>query len=395
MVNLLITSIAFVALGILFLFTLRRILYLLTIFVSRVPSPSQVSLVPVLLLIPARNESRILSELFVSLDSLDYPQELLQIVLIDDGSTDNTLVLMTRPASTRSNWHVFNLEKNVGKAQALNLALQAHNFGEIVYIFDADHRPQRDCLRVAISAFADPNVAGISGRTIPSNTLASPSAYYSTIESLVHQLITMRGKDILHLGPALLGSNNGYRRSALQRVGGFRAGAFLEDSDLTLTLHRAGYKTRFVSNAISFHQVPFTLSGFIRQHLRWGRGFNDVARTHLFDLLRDPRLSLLMRIELALFSLGYLDRLALLLALALIGLPTDLRPLLIGGITVSLALPFIQIIAALMYDRVSFAMWSRLPLVIPFFFLDIAVAVSAMAITLLNRPRQWHPTERT
>lgn len=381
------------SLAVLFLFTLRRLLFTSTLLASSPSSPSSSSF-PVLLLIPARNESQTLPHLFDSLDALDYPKDLLQITLINDGSTDDTLTIMTQAASSRNNWYVLDLEKNVGKAQALNLALHAYNFGEIIYIFDADHRPQKKCLRVAVSAFNDPKVAGVSGRTIPSNTLSSPAAYYSTIESLVHQLITMRGKDILHLGPALLGSNNGYRRSALQQVNNFRTGAFLEDSDLTLTLHRAGYITRFVPNAVSFHQTPFTLRGFIRQHLRWGRGFNDVARTHLFDLLRDSRLSLLMRLELALFSLGYLDRLALLLALALIAFPTDLRPLLIGGVTVSLIMPFIQIIAALMYDRASLAMWIRLPLVIPFFFLDIAIAVSAMAMTLLNRPRLWQPTER-
>ncbi len=387
------TILSFAALSILLLFTLRRLLFTSTLLASSPSSPSSPSF-PVLLLIPARNESQTLPHLFDSLDTLDYPKQLLQVILINDGSTDNTLAVMTQAASSRNNWHVLNLEKNVGKAQALNLALQDYDFGEIVYIFDADHRPQKDCLRLAVSAFNDPKVAGVSGRTIPSNALTSPSAYYSTIESLVHLLITMRGKDILRLGPALLGSNNGYRRSALQQVNNFRAGAFLEDSDLTLTLHRAGYITRFIPSAVSFHQVPFTLRGFIRQHLRWGRGFNDVAHVHLFDLLRDSRLSLLMRLELALFSLGYLDRLALLLALALIVFPTDLRPLLIGGVTVSLALPFIQIIAALVYDRASLAMWIRLPLVIPFFFLDIAIAVSAMAITLLNRPRLWHPTER-
>ncbi|MEK7443193.1 MAG: glycosyltransferase family 2 protein [Chloroflexota bacterium] len=387
------TILSFTVLSIILLFTLRRLLFTSTLLA---PSPlfPQVPLVPVLLLIPARNESSTIPNLFISLDSLDYPKDLLQIILLNDGSTDNTLAVMTQAALSRNNWHVLNLEKNVGKAQALNLALQDYDFGEIVYIFDADHRPQKKCLCVAVSAFNDPKVAGVSGRTIPSNALASPSAYYSTLESLVHQLITMRGKDILHLGPALLGSNNGYRRAALNIVGGFRTGAFLEDSDLTLTLHRAGYITRFIPNAVSFHQAPFTLRGFIRQHLRWGRGFNDVARTHLFDLLRDSRLSFLMRLELAIFSLGYLDRLALLLALALIVFPTDLRPLLIGGVTVSLALPFIQIIAALVYDRASLAMWIRLPFVIPFFFLDIAIAVSAMAITLLNRPRLWHPTER-
>ncbi|MBI5347776.1 MAG: glycosyltransferase family 2 protein [Chloroflexi bacterium] len=208
MLSLILYTLSICSLAVLFLFTLRRLLFTSTLL-APFPSFPPVPLFPVLLLIPARNESHTLHHLFDSLDLLDYPKQLLQIVLINDGSTDDTLTVMTQAVSSRNNWHILNLEKNVGKAQALNLALQRYNFGEIVYIFDADHRPQKNCLRVAVSTFSDSKVAGVSGRTIPSNTLASPSAYYSTIESLVHQLITIRGKDILHLGPALLGSNNG------------------------------------------------------------------------------------------------------------------------------------------------------------------------------------------
>jgi len=378
---------------ILLLYTLRRLLFTLTLLVPQLSIPDPASLPSVLLTIPARDESASLPSLFSALDALDYPRDLLQIVLIDDGSTDSTAELMASAAASRPNWSVLNLSTNVGKAQALNLALAGHTFGDIVYIFDVDHHPNPDCLRLAVAVFADPRVAGVSGRTIAANALASPPAFYAAVESVVHQLITVRGKDVLRLGPALLGSNNGYRRSALAEVGGFRSGALLEDSDLTLSLHRAGFIVRFIPMAISAHHVPVTLGGYIRQHLRWGRGFNEVARAHLGSLIADNRLSLPVRVELAVFSLGYLDRLALLAAIALAAVGIA-RPLMTWSIGVSLAVPFLQIIAALAFDRAPLAVWLRLPWVPLLSVCDAFVAVWAAASTVLNLPRVWHKTER-
>jgi cellulose synthase/poly-beta-1,6-N-acetylglucosamine synthase-like glycosyltransferase len=328
----------------------------------------------------------------------------LRVVLINDGSTDDTGPRMMEAARTRpnwrANWRVHSLPQNLGKPAALNSALAAHDFGELVYILDADHRPAPDCLKLIASAFVDERVAGVSGQMCVSNPAASPAAYYTAIESLVNQFITMRGKDILQLGPALLGSNNAYRRSALDAVGGFRAGAYLEDSDLTLALHRAGYATRYLPQAVSFHRAPVSLAGYIKQHVRWGRGFNDVARTHLNQLLQDNRLSWPMRVELALFSLGYLDRLALLGAVGLLALnvlsdmgPAYYRPLQIG-IALNLGLPLMQILAALVFDHAPLALWVRLPLVPIFFILDAGVAVYSALVSLLNRPRLWYQTER-
>lgn len=378
--------------AVLAVFAARRVIFLFTLLLAKRIDDSLYT-PTVLLLIPARDESVALPDLFVALDKLDYPGNKLRVVLINDDSTDATGEVAATAAAGRDNWHVLNLPANVGKAQALNLALTEHANGDIIYIFDVDHRPQPDCLRKAVSAFADSRVAGVSGRTIADNAQASPAAFYGAVESLVHQLITMRGKDVLKLGPALLGSNNGYRRSALAQVGGFRPGAFLEDSDLTLALHRAGYVTRFVPDAVSFHQAPISVRGYIRQHLRWGRGFNDVARTHLTSLITDNSLSLPMRIELAIFSVGYLDRLALLLALALALFDVS-RPLMLWGVALSLGLPLIQILAAFIFDRARPGMWLRLPFVPFFFVLDAATAVWAMAATLLNLPRVWSKTER-
>ena len=207
------------------------------------------------------------------------------------------------------------LPANVCKAQALNHGLAHIPFGEIVFIFDVDSRPQPDCLRCAVRPFADALLAAVSGRLVAVNALASPAAYYTAVESLVHQLVTLRGKDMLRLGPPLLGSNNGYRRAALAQVGGFRPGAFLEDSDLTrpspcriyhfVSCRRPSLRTACPPPA-RIHPPAHPLGARLQRR----------ARDHLPGLLTDPRLSWPCRLELALRR-GLPRPLALLLAVAL------------------------------------------------------------------------------
>src|SRR5581483_340316 len=268
----------------------------------------------------------------------------------------------------------------------------------IVYVIDADHRPQPNTLLALVRYFNTPNVAGVTGHTIVSNALASPSAYYSAVESSVHQMITMRGKDRLDLAPALLGASCAYRRSALMECGGFPAGAFLEDSDLTVRLSRAGYHLRFAEDAVAYFQVPETRGGYVKQHARWGRGYNDVAHDHTLALLRQSNLRPLLRLELILFAVGYLDRLALLGAgmLTLLSL-LDSRRFSFPRWILSLALltPFAQIIALFIEQRVSVAMWLRVPFIPIFFVLDIYAAVRALLDSLANRERIWNKTDRS
>lgn len=401
---------------ILLVFNLRRVLLTLAIFLvppRRVRIDSAAELPTVLILVPCRNEEKVLGGLVHALARLEYPHDKFQVVLIDDGSTDGTRAAMERFAHAQANIHVLSLPTSLGKARALNAALAQFPFGEIVYIFDADHRPQPDAVRVAMGYLLDPLVGGVSGRTLPSNALASPSAYYTTVESFVNQMVTMRAKDRLDLAPALLGSNCAYRRRALEICGGFPPGAFLEDSELTMRLCRAGYHLRFAEDAVAYHQVPQTASGYVRQHARWGRGFNDVARNHALALVRQKNVNPLLRVELLLFALGYLDRLALLGAGALSFLGLLNRRILaqnrVGSIRrsphstsffppavllLALITPLAQIVALFAEQRVDASMWLRLPFVPLFFALDIFAAVRGMFDSVLNRARVWTTTER-
>jgi cellulose synthase/poly-beta-1,6-N-acetylglucosamine synthase-like glycosyltransferase len=386
--------------AVLWIFTIRRIIFTITILfaANRAKASHEQSELPtVLILVPCRDEAEMIPGLCQSIAHLDYPVEKYQLVLIDDGSADKTAELMQQQAQDRAGWHVLTLAGNTGKARALNIALAQFPFGEIIYIFDADHRPTPEAITRAVCYFQNEAIAAVSGFTKVLNPLASSSAYYATVESYVNQLITTRAKNHLGLAPPLLGSNCGYRRQALLKCSGFRNGVFAEDFDLTVAFYKSGYRVCFAEEALSYQQVPQSIQGYLKQHIRWGRGINDVARIHGVEILQNRNLALPLRVELLLFTTGYLDRIALVGAVflaALSSISKDRFRFSPRIILFSLLTPLAQIITLFIKEHMPREMWLRLPLIPAFFILDIFAAVRAMLDTLLDRSRLWTKTER-
>jgi cellulose synthase/poly-beta-1,6-N-acetylglucosamine synthase-like glycosyltransferase len=366
---------------------------------KREPAPDPHAALPsVHVCVPCRNEARALPGLLAALDRLDYPRSSMQLSVVDDGSTDNSAAVARAWAEARPGASAIVLPANEGKAQALNEALaRARRDADLVVIYDADHLPAPDSLRRLVAPFTDARVGAASGQMRVANGADSPAAFYTHIESLVNQFITMGGKERLNLAPAMLGSNCAYRFSALRSIGGFRRGALLEDTDLTLALAQAGWLTRFVPRSVSEHNAPLSVRGYLQQHLRWNRGFHQVVRSRLLTLWANPKLSVLLKVELTFFTLGYADRLAL-LAGALFTLIDVLRPGLFGFPRVVwlayFGVPALEMLAALALAHEPAPMYLRL-VYVPFFFaLDIAAAVWSSAEVVLRRPAKWLQTER-
>lgn len=413
--------------GVLLIFNLRRLLFLAAacwdLYRNRHPEvppvrgesgssprPETASLAAdVLILVPLRNEAPSLPGLLESLLALEYPRALLTIGLIDDGSTDGGSVLLRSYAAHYDQVKLLSNPQSLGKASALNAGLRRWPKGDIIVVYDADARPRPDSLHHLVEAFQAPDVAATSGLIRPGNGLASPVATYAAIERLVHQQVTMRAKDRLGLAPAILGSNCAYRRTDLVAADGFPDGAFLEDSHLTLAFAQQGRATRFLPEAVALDQVPETLAAYWRQHVRWGRGFHAVAgeqfsqRSQSFAAGGGPAsapeaapsrtglVCLALGLELWLFSLGYLDRLALLAGLAMLSLGRA-ASLLAPLIGLNLALPYAQIAVALIAEQAPLAWWLRLPLVPLFFVVDVAAALWSLALSVARQPRLWQPT---
>lgn len=381
-------------------FTVRRAALLLAACLPPRPAPKPRAgpTFTVHAVIPCRNEAASLPGLLAALDRLDYPREALQVTVMDDASSDGTAALARAWAQTRPWARVAALSTNAGKAQALNEALAgADRPAALVVIYDADHLPAPDSLKRLAAAFTDERVAAASGQMRVANGADTPAAFYAHLESLVNQFITMRGKERLDLAPALLGSNCAYRLAALESVGGFRRGALLEDSDLTLALAQAGWQTRFVPESVSDHQAPPTVRGYVQQHLRWNRGFHQVAGGRLPAIWRNQRLSLPLKLELTFFALGYADRLALLAgafltALDLVRPGTAKFPRAVWA--AYFGVPAAEMLSALKLAGEPKHMYPRLAFVPFFFALDVAVAAWASVQGAMKTPLLWAQTER-
>ncbi|MBI5086931.1 MAG: glycosyltransferase family 2 protein [Acidobacteria bacterium] len=233
---------------------------------------------PVAVLVAAHDEEKLLPELLGALDRLDYPPELLRFVVVNDGSSDRTGAVLREWASAAPRRFLVDLPESVGKAAALNAALNHTGDASLAAVYDADTVPEPRALRALTGVFVDPRTAASTGLRLPRLATSGPPARYAALESLVYQYVTLAAKDRLGLNPPTIGANCCYRLGALRAIGGFPPGSYSEDIEVSLALAATGWRTRFVSEARAQSLVPGTLRHFVQQRLRWSAGLRRSAR---------------------------------------------------------------------------------------------------------------------
>jgi len=350
-------------------------------------------------LIPCHNEESVISETLSCLLDADYPSDKLEIIVIDDLSSDNTLKIIQDYEKKCSQIHVFQRSKDKmrGKAAALNEALIKFTKGEIIYFLDADHRIKPDTIVRLVRHFLDPKVGAVNGRSIPWNRYNSLISSYVYLESLVHNRVTMYASGRLGFAAGISGSNFCVRRELLEKAGLFHEKCLTEDMDLAVTICKLGYSIKYDITSITEHEAPNSIESYMLQHLRWNRGFNEVARSRWREILFNRKLPLFSRINEFIFSLGYLDRLFFCIALVLTFLS------LMGSTSYQfpywvwlffICPPTMEILIGLFLEKAPFTMYLRLPLILSMFSIDIFMAVRALLQDIVQKPTQWYKTPR-
>jgi len=126
---------------------------------------------PVSILIPARNEDKVIGRLLQRIAELTYPHDKLQVIVIDDASSDSTGRIADEYSSKYAFIEVLHRENGnggKGKAPAMNAGFKRAT-GEIILCFDADYYPQKDIVEKLAKEFADPNVGAVQGRVVVLN----------------------------------------------------------------------------------------------------------------------------------------------------------------------------------------------------------------------------------
>jgi cellulose synthase/poly-beta-1,6-N-acetylglucosamine synthase-like glycosyltransferase len=193
----------------------------------------------------------------------------MEIICVDDGSTDGMMRELTRLRSQRLIDIAVATNIRSGKSAAGNLGLSLAK-GEVVLITDCDCSFDRDAVARLVAPLADPRVAGVTGNIAARNAQANMLTGLQAVEYLVGICLGRRVLDMLGQITCASGAFSAFRRATLQQLGGLDTGAG-EDLDLTLRMRRAGWQVRFAADAWCLTDVPYRFPRFLRQRLRWER----------------------------------------------------------------------------------------------------------------------------
>jgi cellulose synthase/poly-beta-1,6-N-acetylglucosamine synthase-like glycosyltransferase len=221
-------------------------------------------------IVPVLNEQDTIEWTVRSLKEQTYKN--LQIIIIDDGSTDNTPQICSRLKELEGISY-FRFAERAGKSAALNYGLRLATGKYIVFV-DSDTTFDRDAIFNLIKAFADPKVGAVSGNLRPRNAKKNLLTILQHIEYLFSISVGRRIRAHFGILPVVSGAFGGFRKEiiSLYTIGGHEPGPG-NDSDLTIRIRKLGYKIAFApeANAMCLTNVPETFSGLIRQRWRWDR----------------------------------------------------------------------------------------------------------------------------
>jgi hyaluronan synthase len=230
----------------------------------------------------ALNEEELIGKAIDSIFSSNYPQEKLELICVNDGSTDMTYYYMMRAKQKYGNRiRVVNFGKNLGKRKALYVGLKKSK-GDIIVTFDGDSKIGRNAIRnLLIPLLNDPETGAVSGRV----------AVLNETENFLTRMLSVRYSISFDFGRAYQstygtvvccpGALTAYRKSLLKGfVQEFLNQKFLnapcthgEDRALTTLILRSGHLVKYQSNAVVYTTAPAKFGKMNKMYLRWTRSY--------------------------------------------------------------------------------------------------------------------------
>ncbi|MDN0197165.1 glycosyltransferase [Streptomyces sp. S.PNR 29] len=250
---------------------------------------------PVSVLVPAYNEAKCIENTVRSLMASDHP---IEVIVIDDGSSDGTARIVE--GMGLPNVRVVR-QLNAGKPAALNRGV-ANARHDLIVMMDGDTVFEPSTVRELVQPFGDRRVGAVAGNAKVGNRDSLIGAWQH-IEYVMGFNLDRRMYDILRCMPTIPGAVGAFRRSALQRVGGMSEDTLAEDTDITMALHRDGWRVVYAENARAWTEAPETVQQLWSQRYRWSYGTMQAIWKHRRALVEKGPSGRFGRVGLPLVSL--------------------------------------------------------------------------------------------
>ncbi len=217
------------------------------------------------IIIPAYNEAKNIKKCLKQVFNSKYPKDLYEVIVVDDGSTDDTIKVV----KTFKNVRILQT-KHEGKTVALNYGINYAKY-DILMLLDADTMLNSEALGKLVAPFKEESVGATIGTYNVSNRTNMLTAF-QTIEYSYNNLVRMGFSRLFHDSVWFYGAMSCYRKSVLENIGYIHSDILAEDIDIAIRLQNKGYNIIHVDDAYSTTVVPDTTKGFIKQRIRWWTG---------------------------------------------------------------------------------------------------------------------------
>ncbi len=241
--------------------------------IAPITGSSALQLPNVTVIVPARNEATTLNKCLAAISLQDYPQELLEVIVVDDDSEDDTSAVVKRWMPAHENWHLLHTKDapdRGSKKTAISWAVK-HARGEVILQTDADTYAGKYWVSSMVIGW-DPEEGLRSGPVL----LEPATPVFGHLQSLEYiGLVTLGAGSMQGNTPNMVnGANLAYSRDAFLDVGGFAGVDHFASGDDEMLLQKimaAGYPVRFVKarEAVVYSYTQPDWQAFSRQRLRW------------------------------------------------------------------------------------------------------------------------------
>jgi cellulose synthase/poly-beta-1,6-N-acetylglucosamine synthase-like glycosyltransferase len=232
--------------------------------ISRYPSVS--------IVVPCFNEEKTVASTVESLLSLDYPQDKLSLILVDDGSSDGTWQVLKRYGG-HPGIEIYTKE-NGGKTSVLNFALERIQT-DLVGCLDADSFVDPGALKVIVPYFEDPEIMSV----IPSIKVHQPKSVLQQMQKIEYSWGVFLRRMLSSIGALYVtpGPFSIFRRQVFSDLGGYRHAHHTEDMELAMRMQKNRYRIVNSHRAHVYTVAPAKLGALVKQRVRWTYGFLNNA----------------------------------------------------------------------------------------------------------------------